>query len=222
VCARLRQEIDTLDGRKPTYEELKNMKYLRAVLNESQRVYPIVPGNGRQAREDVVLPVGGGEDGKSPILVKKGQWVIFGIYSLHRRKDLYGEDAELFRPERWLDTEERRGLRMGWEYLPFSGGPRVCIGRELLLPFPPFFVFRNCLFGPFSVYDALTSCSVLLENFALTEVSYVTIRLLQEFGRLESRDPEPWRELITFICSSAGGCKVGLFPRDGQEKKVEV
>lgn len=130
VWARLSSEVDTLHGQKPTYEQLKNMKYLRAVLNEIQRIRPIVPGNGRQARKDTVLPLGGGEDGKSPILVKKGQIMIFATYSMHRRKDLYGDDADVFRPERWLDTEDQKGLRMGWEFLPFSGGPRVCIGRK--------------------------------------------------------------------------------------------
>ncbi len=106
------------------------MKYLRAVLNEIQRIRPIVPLNARQARKDTILPLGGGKDGKGPILVKKKQLVIFVTYAMHRRKDLYGDDADVFRPERWLDTEDQKGLRMGWEYLPFSGGPRVCIGRE--------------------------------------------------------------------------------------------
>ena len=130
IWDRLSAEIDTLHGQKPSYEQLKNMKYLRAVLNESQRIWPIVPGIERQAREDTILPRGGGEDGKSTILVKKGQHVVFAIHAMHRRKDLYGEDADVFRPERWLDTDDQMGLRMGWEYLPFSGGARVCIGRE--------------------------------------------------------------------------------------------
>lgn len=52
---------------------------------------------------------------------------------MHRRKDLYGEDAELFKPERWLDQEDRKGLRVGWEFLPFNGGPRICIGRTFSL-----------------------------------------------------------------------------------------
>lgn len=133
IWARLSQEIATLNGSKPTYEELKNLKYLRAVLNESQRLYPVAPINGLVAREDTVLPLGGGEDEKSPILVKKGQFVFFPIYAMHRRKDLYGEDADIFRPERWLDTQDEKGLRMGWAYLPFSGGPRVCPGRKLTL-----------------------------------------------------------------------------------------
>jgi len=46
---------------------------------------------------------------------------------MHRRKDLWGEDADVWRPERWL------GRRPGWEYLPFNGGPRICIGQQFAL-----------------------------------------------------------------------------------------
>ena len=132
VWSRLQREIAAAlpDGDFPTFEKLKDMKYLRAVLNESLRLYPVVPENGRQAEVDTVLPVGGGEDGTSPVFVQKGQVVHWSLYTMHRRKDLYGEDAESFIPERWLDQdEEKKGLRVGWEYLPFNGGPRICIGR---------------------------------------------------------------------------------------------
>ena len=106
------------------------MKYLRALLNESLRLYPVVPENDRQAKNDIVLPVGGGADGKSPVFVAKGQMAHWSVYAMHRRKDLFGEDADEFKPERWLDRSEQKGLRVGWEYLPFNGGPRICIGRE--------------------------------------------------------------------------------------------
>lgn len=130
MWSRLRKEVDALNGELPTFEMLKGMKYLRAILNESLRLYPIVPENDRQAVQDTVLPIGGGEDGRSPILVKKGQMVHWSLWTMHRRKDLYGEDAEEFKPERWLDEDGKKGLRVGWEYLPFNGGPRICIGRE--------------------------------------------------------------------------------------------
>ena len=52
---------------------------------------------------------------------------------MHRREDLYGEDAAEFKPERWLDDADEKGLRVGWEYLPFNGGPRICIGRKSTL-----------------------------------------------------------------------------------------
>ncbi len=43
---------------------------------------------------------------------------------MHRRTDIYGSDALLFRPERWAPEES---LRPGWAYLPFNGGPRICV-----------------------------------------------------------------------------------------------
>lgn len=94
------------------------------VDNNMHRLYPVVPGNSREAFEDTVLPLGGGPDGKSPIFVPKGQLLAWSVYTMHRRTDYYGPDAEEFRPERW------ETLRPGWEYLPFNGGPRICIGRE--------------------------------------------------------------------------------------------
>ena len=129
IWTKLQQEVSTLDGDFPSFEQLKDMKYLRAVLNESLRIYPVVPENARIAQVDTVLPLGGGEDGKAPIFMKKGQVAHWSIYAMHRRTDFYGEDAEEFKPERWIDSEERKGLRVGWEYLPFHGGPRICIGR---------------------------------------------------------------------------------------------
>jgi len=76
---------------------------------------------------DTVLPVGGGDDGLSPIFVPKGGRVQYSVYAMHRRTDLYGPDALEFRPERWGEgTKSGRG----WDYLPFNGGPRICLGRE--------------------------------------------------------------------------------------------
>ena len=134
VQKRLRKEItDVVGDRLPSYEDLKNMKYLRATLNEALRLYPVVPGESRQAISDTVLPLGGGKDEASPVMVKKGQVVAWSPYTLHRREDIYGEDAAEFKPERWLDgegVEGSKGLRVGWEYVPFNGGPRICIGRK--------------------------------------------------------------------------------------------
>ena len=133
VFRRLQQEIgETLTAQDGdlTFETLKSLPYLRAVLNETQRVHPIVPENARTALKDTVLPVGGGQDEQSPIFVRKGQFVAINLYGMHRRKDIFGEDANEYRPERWLDTEDGKGIRPGWAYLPFNGGPRVCIGRK--------------------------------------------------------------------------------------------
>lgn len=77
----------------------------------------------------LALPTGGGPDGQSPILVRKGEDVIYSLYSMHRRKDLYGADAETFRPERW-ENKQLNSMENSFGYLPFHGGPRVCPGRK--------------------------------------------------------------------------------------------
>ena len=61
---------------------------------------------------DTFLPVGGGANGRSPVFVPKGSNVAYNVYALHRRKDLWGSDADDFRPERW------ESVRPGWEYVP--------------------------------------------------------------------------------------------------------
>lgn len=102
------------------------------VLDQVLRLYPSVPLNSRTAVQATILPTGGGPDGTAPVYVKKGTAVGYSVYSMHRRKDLYGSDAEAFRPERWdpnVDNEVNL-KNIGWGYLPFNGGPRVCIGRK--------------------------------------------------------------------------------------------
>lgn len=156
------------------------------------RLHPVVPGNQRTAVIDTFIPLGGGPEGKSPVFVPKGTMVSYSVYTMHRLKRFYGEDADEFRPERW----ER--LRPGWEYLPFNGGPRICLGRELLL-----------------LSESLvqhTDKLVFQEQFAITEASYATIRLMQEFRAIENRDPSPWAESLTLTCTSKNGAKVALTP----------
>lgn len=128
IQSRLRDEIDGLEDL--GFETVKDLRYLRAFINESLRMYPIVPMNARQAAADTTLPLGGGPDQQSPIFVPKGCYMGWNLYSIHRRKDIYGEDAEEFKPERWLDEGEKKGIRPGWGFLPFNGGPRICIGRK--------------------------------------------------------------------------------------------
>ncbi|PYI15711.1 cytochrome P450 [Aspergillus violaceofuscus CBS 115571] len=127
VWNKLREEVATLEGRTPTYEQLRNLTYLKYCLNESLRIHPVVPANARFAQTDTILPTGGGPDGKSRIFVPKGSVVSYSVFAMHRRKDFFGSDAQEFRPERWAD------LRPSWEYLPFNGGPRICVGQQYAL-----------------------------------------------------------------------------------------
>ncbi|EHA27438.1 cytochrome P450 52A13 [Aspergillus awamori] len=110
-----------------TFATLKACTYLQQVMNETLRLFPPLPTNARYATKDTSLPRGGGPDGQSPVYIKKGQAVLYNVHMLHRREDVWGKDAKEFKPERW---EARRS---GWEYLPFNGGPRICIGQQFAL-----------------------------------------------------------------------------------------
>jgi cytochrome P450 len=126
VLAKLRGVVETRlpRGQLPTMADIAALPYLRHVLNESLRKYPVVPLDGRTARVDTVLPKGGGMDGESPLLVPAGTKVAFNIYSLHHRRDIFGEDAGDFKPERW-EHGDFEGA-----FVPFITGPRVCLGSK--------------------------------------------------------------------------------------------
>lgn len=131
VLQKLREEVETKLGVESEISrtQLKNLSYLQNILKEVLRLYPSVPVNSRTAVRDTILPVGGGPDLQSPVFVPKGAAVAYSVYAMHRRPDFYGMDAEMFRPERWDDdmpmNRDPVNARMG--YLPFNGGPRVCL-----------------------------------------------------------------------------------------------
>ncbi len=81
------------------------------------------------------LPTGGGPDGTEPLMVRKGEAVGYSVHAMHRLKRLCGENANSFRPERWdPDVKNAVDLRnIGWDYLPFNGEPRLCLGRKSFL-----------------------------------------------------------------------------------------
>lgn len=103
---------DFVPGEPITFEKLKSCRPLQFFLNEVLRLHPTVPLNARVANKDTTLPTGGGLDQRSPVAVRKGETVGFSVYLMHRRKDLWGEDALEFKPERW---EQRVPA---WQFLP--------------------------------------------------------------------------------------------------------
>jgi cytochrome P450 len=131
VWAKLRATVLETFGHDPsgvTFESLKRCRYPHYVVNETLRLYPIVGVNFRRAMRDTTIPRGGGSDGTQPVFVPKGTEVLFPVFTMHRDKDLWGDDADTFRPERWEENPIHT-----WDYLPFGGGPRICIGQQFAL-----------------------------------------------------------------------------------------
>ena len=91
----------------------------------------------RVAFKDTTLPTGGGPHGTSPIFVPAGTRFEANYVALHRRKDFFGSDADSFRPERWSELDLK-----SWQFVPFSGGPRVCVGRQKALAETGYFICR--------------------------------------------------------------------------------
>ncbi|CZT50673.1 uncharacterized protein RSE6_11698 [Rhynchosporium secalis] len=120
--AKLKREIVGLRG---SFEDLKSVKYLQYTMNEVMKLHPIVPANGRICISDTTLPDGGNLLTGNPL-----------CYVMYRRKDLYGEDAEEFKPGRW------ETLRPSWTYLPFNGGLKLCIGQQFALTEAVFTIVR--------------------------------------------------------------------------------
>ena len=158
LCDIVRTEVRGLYGEKDdprldeiTFELLKQTKMLKACLDETLRLYPLVLTNFRAAIKDTTLPRGGGKDGTDPIVVEKGATVIFSTILNHRNQDFWGKDAEEFRPQRWFEDKFKRP---GWNYMPFLGGPRICLGQQMALTEAAYLVTRL-----FQEFDNLESCN---------------------------------------------------------------
>jgi cytochrome P450 len=121
--ARLHQELDSvLNGRRPRFEDLEHLPYTRQVIQEAMRLYPPVPGlSGRSCLADDV--VCGRE-------IPKGAMVAVMPWVLHRHQTLW-EEPDRFEPARFSPENSAGRDRFAW--LPFGGGPRICIGMALAM-----------------------------------------------------------------------------------------
>ncbi|EMD41297.1 hypothetical protein CERSUDRAFT_109895 [Gelatoporia subvermispora B] len=115
----------------PPREALSNMPYMSAVLSETLRLFPGAPMGIRTATEDVLV---NSPSHKVPLHIPRGARINWLTLPLHRRKDLWGEDAEEFKPERWFDPQlAARLAERPSMYIPFLQGPRVCPGKDFAL-----------------------------------------------------------------------------------------
>ncbi|KAG0049095.1 hypothetical protein BGZ83_006045 [Gryganskiella cystojenkinii] len=180
VMTNLVHEIDTvLAGSEDaiTYETLmQSMPYTKAVLHETLRLHPPVPKNVRQACEDDVLPDG------TPI--HKGDFIGYSNWCMGRNKSVWGEDAELFVPERWLVQDPSETARSAafskfgrfraesqFKFISFNAGPRLCLGQT------------------FATLEAMVTTCVLLQRFEFKLIPRHPIPRVKGSVTLPMKDP---------------------------------
>jgi cytochrome P450 len=116
---RVRQEFDSVLGDAPlTHADVPRFEFTTQVIQEGLRLYPPFWMIDREAVAD---------DSVGDIAIPGGSTVIVYVYGAHHAPR-YWESPESFDPERFIKANEK--LRMPFTYLPFGGGPRVCIGNQ--------------------------------------------------------------------------------------------
>ncbi|KAL7025579.1 hypothetical protein ACKWTF_013543 [Chironomus riparius] len=119
VVAELHQIFGkSLDAPFIDQEQLNQLQYMDLVINEAMRLMPVVPIVFRKVNNEVTLSDG--------CILPKGGNIIIPIYKIHHSKDIWGNDAEQFRPDRF----EKENLEKihPYAFMPFTKGPRMCLG----------------------------------------------------------------------------------------------
>lgn len=100
-----------------TLEHINELKFIEQIIRESLRLGPPAPNIGRECWEDTKI---------RDCVLPRGTTVIFNLFSMHRREDMYGPTANVFDPDRFHPDEMQK--RNPYAFAPFSLGPRNCIG----------------------------------------------------------------------------------------------
>jgi cytochrome P450 len=121
--AKLHAELDeVLGGRTPTDTDLPNLKLTRRIVEETMRLYPPAPGLSAWVAQEA--------DEIAGTRIPAGGIVVISSWILHRHRSLW-ENPNRFDPDRFLPARSIGRPRLA--YLPFGGGPRVCIGQMLAM-----------------------------------------------------------------------------------------
>lgn len=129
---KLRQEIrSTIPSPQASvsWQDLESMPYLNGVCQEVLRLYPTVPMTGREAIRDTTI---------AGIKIPKGTTIALCPQSVNRSPEFWGESADQFMPERWIDTDKdvrqvpnkHGGAATNFAQITFLHGPRACIGKD--------------------------------------------------------------------------------------------
>jgi len=119
------EEIDNTIGESvPTLENVKNMKYLKACIDETLRLYPPVPNDSKKSQDSDVLPDG--------TVIRKGSVLVWSAWLMGRLEE-YWDNPNEYRPERWLGDNGGKPIPSINQppFMPFQIGPRVCLGMHM-------------------------------------------------------------------------------------------
>ncbi|KIO34090.1 hypothetical protein M407DRAFT_64608 [Tulasnella calospora MUT 4182] len=140
---RLREELLTLKSDRPTMEELNSLPYLDAVVRENLRINSVVDSTIRCAGKDDYIPVSTPYTDKNgvertEIRIAAGEQIFIPVALANRDKAIWGEDADVFNPDRWLEgnNSHPRSAEIPGVFstiMTFLGGPRACIGYRFAL-----------------------------------------------------------------------------------------
>jgi cytochrome P450 len=125
IAQRVRGEVDgVLEGREPRMEDVARLEYTSAVVRETLRLYPPAWMFVRLAADDDVI---------RGYRIPKGTAVMLSPYVMHRQRAFWPE-PERFDPDRFVrDPSLGMGAGKNWSYMPFGGGPHVCIGNHFAM-----------------------------------------------------------------------------------------
>lgn len=149
-----------------TFDSIQNCDYLRWCINETLRINPSVPFESKTASVDTTLPRGGGPDEKSPIFIAKGTRIVYSLWVGNRNEEYFGENTGEFIPERWEKLPRNGGVA----FMPFSVGPRACLGQSLALTEAAYMTIR--------LLQTFDSCESHLGPEPLRKTSSATMRLM--------------------------------------------
>ncbi|KAH9923790.1 cytochrome P450 [Amylocystis lapponica] len=147
VATKLREEVLQhcgVDGA-PTFQTIKEMRYMRAVINETLRLFHPVFFNIRESRDEpCILPKSDSTYSQppAPLYLPPNTRVLNAPGLTQQNPALWGSDAHIFDPERWLDDRLTKFTANPMMYLPFSAGPRICIGQNYALNEASYFLAR--------------------------------------------------------------------------------
>ncbi|KZT27436.1 cytochrome P450 [Neolentinus lepideus HHB14362 ss-1] len=149
VQTRLREEVRaTLAAirargkAEPSVEDMESMPYLQAVMKETLRLHPAVAQIARSAGKDCVLPLSYPVETASGELIRhiavpKGTEIVVAISCYNRNKNVWGEDAHVFRPDRWLAEEQpsksKTSVGVIGNIASFLSGTRSCLGWKFAM-----------------------------------------------------------------------------------------